>query len=411
MVIYRPQSLKELVGLEKQIEQVNSFLYDFQNNTVGHKNACLLYGHQGTGKSTIVECVAKDYNFPLIEINGSEIRTKKNLLQVLNKYISCSPRGVKHVIILIDEIDGLVKHKSGEVLGEGRGGIDAIHTLIKNTKHPIFMTANDEYPLRPIQDMCIKVQFFRHTQKSIDTILRRYTDDEQKIYEIIHNCEGDIRSAMNMLDSLSNKVFTKETIFHVVDSILSGKKVDGDIDIDSETLLEWLDENAQYRLLGASHLLAYQNLCYASRMLWKSRYHAHKILVDNVRLVSYFHTNDQIKVLPPSFMSKLKDNKAHASVIKSLSAKLPLHTHRNFESDVLPILMMLSKNTEWLKNIYYQHDLNVDEIALLLGVPKNDITVVSFMEQVKDENKPQKAIDEQRPAANVKLMVSNVVEV
>lgn len=416
MVTYRPEKLSELVGVDKQIEQINGFLYDFQNNLTGHKNACLLFGYQGAGKTTLVGCIARHYNFPLIEINGSEVRTSKQLKETLTKYTSCSPRGIKNCIILIDEADGIFKtkdKKDSSSKNEGKSAIETLYSIIKKTRHPIFLTANDDYPLKPIHDIVIKVQFYKHTSKTIDTVLRRYTSDEDKIYRIIQNCEGDIRAAMNMLDSLSQKIFTKETIFEVVDNTMNGQVIDGDVDIDNEELLAWLEENAQYRLLGVSHLVTYQQLCNAGRLMRISSKHTRNILLTNCRLSSYFHINERMKTLPSSYVAKIRDTRQHIKTIKSLSNKLPLHTYRQFESELLPILRMLSKNLDWLKAIYYQYDLDINDVSLLLNVPKDDIAVTSFMECVKEENKIKKTeVHNQTQAFGVntpKLRLSKVI--
>ncbi len=430
-VIDRPTSLSELVGLELQIKQVNEFLYNFQKNIKDHKKACLLVGHQGTGKSSLVECVAHDYGYRIIiEVNGSVERTGKNLLEKIEEYSTCSPRGFENSIIFIDEADGLAMST-----------IRALPPLIKKIKHPIFLTANNEYPLERILDSVIKVQFSKHDTMTIETVLRRYTQDEQKIHEIIHYCDGDIRAALNMLESIPQKVFTKQNIVQVVDNILSGKEIDGDVDIPNDALLDWLEENAQYRLSlehgkggilsleleentqhwlsGTSHLLLYQNLCNASRLMQESPKYARKLLLGSWRLISPLdiNTNEQVKVLPPSLKEKERDAKNHIKTVKSLSNKLPFHTRKRFESDVLPILRLLSKNEEWLKNICWQCDLNIDEVALLLNVPKHDIAVVRFMKKVKEEIKTQSSVSsatsssQQTKSKNSKLRVVNTEEV
>lgn len=403
-MIARPVSLTGLHGIDKQIEVCKSFLHDFQNDTPGHKKAILLHGHQGTGKSSLVECLSHDYNFPVFEINGSETRTRDQFISTVTKYTTITPKSVKHCIIHVDEADGLsnVEDKNKE------STIDVLYNIIKKTRHPIFLTANDDYPLRKLSDIVIKVPFYRHKPQTVSKILRNYTDDEQKIYDITQYCDGDIRAALSMLESIAQKRFTNDSIFHVVDNLLQHKHTDGEIDILNNYLIEWMEENAQHRLLGVSFLLAYQNICNSSRLLRESSKYSKLLLTENIRLVSHFRRNEYTKVLPPSFRARLKESNTHRKTILSLAKKLPFHSVRSFESEILPLLQNLSRNKEWLKQLYYQHNLNQAEVSILMNVPYDDIAVVSFISDT--ESRPESRPEMKSTPVQTKLSI-NVFEV
>lgn len=407
-MIIKPQSLSELVGLKTNHDKIGEFLNDFQSKTIGFKKACLLHGHQGTGKTTSVHCIAHDYYFPLVEINGSETRTKDALINALSSIISTVPMEYQqdhttlHRIILIDEADGLDKE-----------AIKILPEIFKRTLHPIFLTANDEYPFRFIKNQMVEVKFYRHKPNTISSILRRYTNNEEHISKIVDCCDGDIRAALNMLDSCVTKMYTEQGIHFVVDSLLNGKPVDGNFDIDNQMLLEWLEENVQYRNLGISFLQDYQNLCNASRLIHKLSNTTHMLLVENTQLLSMFHINEWIKVMSPSYKEKIRVFNAKHEIIKNLSEKLPLHTHKQFESDILPILNRLSKDENWLKDIYhtYLYDNDGDNnpkaevenmIAMLLNVPKDDIAVKGFFDSVKDK-KVKKAQIQEHPQSKTTI--------
>lgn len=400
-MIPRPKTLSDLHGIDKQIETCKNFLHDFQENTPGHKNAILLHGHQGTGKSTLVECLCNDYNFPFFEINGSEIRTRDQLSSILGKYTTITPNGVKHCIIHVDEADGLsnVSNKNKE------SAFDVLREIIKKTKHPIFLTANEDYPLRHINDVVIKVQFYRHKPQTIANILRKHTNDEQKIYDITQYCDGDIRSALSMLDSIAQKRFTNDSVFHVVDSILQHKVPDGEVDMKIEYLLEWFEENAQHRLLGVSFLMAYQNICNSSRLSRESAKYSKLLLLENLRLVSHFRRNEYTKVLTPAFNARVQDTIRHLKTVASLAKKLPVHSVKAFESETLPLLQNLSRNRDWLKQLYYQHNLSQGEVALLINVPSDDIAVTSFINDVEQKsesnNQPKQTQVQTKLSSNV----------
>lgn len=383
-MIPRPTTLDQLHGIKKQKEICQAFLKDFQDKVPGHKNAILLHGHRGTGKSTLVECMANDYKYPIYEVNGSEVRTRDQLREI-SKYTTVTPKTMKHCIIHIDEVDGLsnVKDKNKEA------AIDVLYEIIKKTKHPIFLTANDDWPLRKLNDIVIKVQFYRHKPDTISNVLRQYTNDEQKIYEITQYCDGDIRAALSMVESIAQKTFSDDSVFFVVDNLLQHKEIDGKVDMKNEKFIWWMEENIQHRLLGVSFLHAYQHLCHASRLLRESSKYSRLLMTENVGIVSHFKRNGYIKVLPPSFNARIFDAEKHKKTIVSLAGKLPFHTFKAFESDILPLLINLGKNKEWLKLLFHQHNLTQGELALVMNVPYDDIAVTSFIADADAKTKQE----------------------
>ncbi len=405
-MIPRPTTLDQLHGLKKQKELCQSFIHDFQNNIPGHKKAILLHGHQGTGKTTLVECIAHDYNYPLFEINGSLIRTRDQLKEI-SKYTTITPKNVAHCIVHIDEADGLsnVDDKNEE------NAFDALYDIIKKTRHPIFLTANDDWPLRKLNDIIIKVPFFRHRPDTISNVLRQYTNDEQKIYEIIQCCDGDIRAALSMVESIAQKRFSENNVFFVVDNLLQHKEIDGKMDMDNKKFIWWMEENIQHRLLGASFLHAYQHLCHASRLLRESTKYSNLLMTENMGLVSYFKRNEYIKVVTPPFNARIKDANKHKKIIISLAGKLPFHTFRAFESDILPLLINLGRDKEWLKLLYYQHNLTQGELALIMNVPYDDIAVTSFIADMDDETDTKQETIPLKPVFLQTKLAMNTFEV
>ena len=67
----------------------------------------LLYGTPGTGKNSIVYMIASRYNMPILRVQHSVVLSEKSgfsLMDALN--------GINHSIILIDEIDVMLPHRS-----------------------------------------------------------------------------------------------------------------------------------------------------------------------------------------------------------------------------------------------------------------------------------------------------------
>ena len=71
---YRPKDLDELLGNEKIQKQFLTWLGSWETGKSG-----LLIGPPGVGKTTLVHLSALKLGFNLIELNASDVRSKKKL--------------------------------------------------------------------------------------------------------------------------------------------------------------------------------------------------------------------------------------------------------------------------------------------------------------------------------------------
>jgi len=211
--------------------------------------ALLLYGPTGIGKTLIASAIANEKNMRLLEINASDNRTassiKKNL-EPATKDGSLS----KNRLILIDEIDGLSS--------ADRGGASEIKRMIKESKFPIILTANNAYDpkLRILRSYCELIKLKRIPVNLIEKRLReickkeRLKIDSFTIREIAINSNGDIRSAINDLEIASIGYREREkNIFDVLRIIFQGKdlktvlKSINQCDKDIDEIIWWVEQN------------------------------------------------------------------------------------------------------------------------------------------------------------------------
>ena len=158
---YRPQTIKDLIGFEKNSNKLKQFLDDFFNlqtkyrklrkeiKTISdpsiirkkklqlksfqlkmvRKKAILLIGPAGVGKTTIVYALANDYNMSVIELNASDVRTEDAIQNKLHETVkstnllSFTKKKSRGKLILIDEVDGI--HGQSD-----RGGVKALLNII-----------------------------------------------------------------------------------------------------------------------------------------------------------------------------------------------------------------------------------------------------------------------------------------
>lgn len=215
IIKYRPKTLDEVVDQEEAKQKLVAWLKSWQTGKIPEKKALLLHGPAGCGKTSLVEAAARTLGFELFEMNASDSRRKADIERIAKMAsLTTSLRGSKK-IILLDEIDGL-DPRSDE------GGVEALVQVIKNTRNPIVMTANNPYQehLRPLRELAEVVPMKRLTEANVVTVLERICKaeklycDSQALREIARRSEGDLRSAINDLEAIAafNKRVTLDSV-------------------------------------------------------------------------------------------------------------------------------------------------------------------------------------------------------
>ncbi|MHA1276053.1 MAG: replication factor C large subunit [Candidatus Helarchaeota archaeon] len=210
-VKYRPQNEKEIVGNPSAVNQVNNFLLNFNMNSEKDK-AIILLGPSGTGKTATVYAFAAKYNFDLMEINASDFRNEKAIRRTVGAAaMKKSITGKKGTIILVDEVDGI----SGR---EDRGGIGALIKIIKTTRNPIILTANDlsDQKFNTLKRAVRQIKYKSIKKPTIIKVLKKICENENVecndnvLMQIGENAMGDLRAAINDLQSVAqgNKMLT-----------------------------------------------------------------------------------------------------------------------------------------------------------------------------------------------------------
>src|SRR3989344_3489762 len=158
----------------------------------------LLVGPTGSCKTSAVYAIANELGYEVFEINASDVRNKGNIEKIIGEACKQVSLFGKKRIILIDETEKL----SGIY---DRGGISAISTIIKNSRMPIIMTANDleSDKLKEIKKLSEVIIFDKIKTKKIGDILKNIClkenvcFDDTNLRKISINSNGDIRAALN----------------------------------------------------------------------------------------------------------------------------------------------------------------------------------------------------------------------
>jgi replication factor C large subunit len=209
---YRPQKIDDVIGNE----EAKATFVEWLKSKRRKKKAVLLYGPPGVGKTALVNAASKEFGFRIIEMNASDTRTEKAINKVARPATSfvgldTFSTGGKGNLLFLDEVDGVAGR-------EDRGGIGAIVKIVEASQVPVIMAANDPdlQKIRPLKKVCVLVRFHQVRIPLIIEMLRRICRMEhveaefEALERIAQNSRGDVRSAINDLQSLSEvgKVLT-----------------------------------------------------------------------------------------------------------------------------------------------------------------------------------------------------------
>ncbi len=252
---YRPKKIVDVIGNE----EAKAAFVDWLKNTRRTKKAVLLYGPPGVGKTTLVNALAHEFGFRVVEMNASDTRNEKAITKVAGPATAFAALDTfttesKGNVLFMDEVDGIAGN-------EDRGGVSTILRIIENSQIPVIMAANDPdlEKLRPLKKVSALIRFHQVRIPLIIALLQKVCQRErvkaefEALERIAENSRGDVRSALNDLQSLAE---TTKTLTLQDTLVLSARNRDVSLD---ETLREYFSAKS---LLDASTLLSYSSVDY-----------------------------------------------------------------------------------------------------------------------------------------------------
>jgi len=183
-----------------------------------------------------------------------------------------------HETVILDEADNLYekierKDQTGTDFSD-KGGKKAIVDTIKITGQPIILIVNDYYDLikgsgESLKETCNLIRFYDPYPSAIFNLLRRICNeekiaiDQKALQKLADRCKGDIRSAVNDLQSicLDNKQVDSQAldvlgyrdrekvIFDALREIFKTRNIQSirnsmsRLDKDPPSVLLWINEN------------------------------------------------------------------------------------------------------------------------------------------------------------------------
>ncbi|AUX07746.1 replication factor C large subunit [Halalkaliarchaeum desulfuricum] len=311
---YRPRTLSEVRGNDKAREK----LREWAENWDDHREAVVLYGSPGVGKTSAAHALASDMGWKTVELNASDQRTADVIERFAgraakNATLAGSAAGggarggdtASRQLVILDEADNI--HGNYD-----RGGARAITRLVKEADQPIVLIANDYYEMsRGLRNACREIEFRDVSPRSIVPVLRNICRQENVDFEsealqrIAEQNAGDLRGAVNDLQAIAEgrdritieAVVTGDRdrtigIFPFLDAVLKEETPEEalqsgyDVDETPDDLAKWVEGNVLKAYDTGEAARAYEFLSNADVWLGRVRatqdYSYWRYVTDNV---------------------------------------------------------------------------------------------------------------------------------
>jgi replication factor C large subunit len=413
---YRPSTLAEVRGNDKARDALKKWADTWED----HREAVVLHGSPGVGKTSAAHALANDLGWPTIELNASDARTKDVIERVAGeaaKSGTLSQGGSGRRVVIMDEADNI--HGNAD-----RGGARAVTSLVKEADQPMILIANEFYEMsNGLRNACQDIEFRDVGKRSIVPVLRDICRKEGIEFEdaaldqIADMNSGDLRGAINDLQALTegrdsiveSDVVTGERdttqgIFEYLDVVIkegdaeTALKSSYDVDETPDDLINWIEDNVPKDFEGAELARAYDALARADQWLGRVRatqnYSFWKYAGDNMTAGVAAARGSQkggwTRYGPPSYWSKLGRSKGTRNTRDHIAREIATINGVSISTarrEIMPFLATMTHhctNRELTVAMAGAYDLDASHVSFITGSGEDTNKVQSIVEDAQE---------------------------
>jgi len=409
---FSPKDWSEFLGNSEAVKKVLAWSHAWDNGKP--QKPLLIHGMPGNGKTTLAILAAKTKNWQLFELNASDFRTK----ETIEKFAGAATQGAsfsgKPRLVLLDEVDGLQR--------ADRGGAGAISKILRETKNPVILTANNIYSnqkLAPIRAQCDLVPLKKINYLSVAKRLRELLTgegiefDKEAIEMLAKGSGGDFRSALLDSQTLAMKgsisiddvksmgyrergenVFnTMKTLFRAKD-FKEARSARWKSEIDDSLLIRWVEENIPVEFDAMDTASAFDFFSrgdvFEGRIFNRQHYGFRRYsydLMTTCALLSRekdYHGWTQYKF--PQLLRKLSSSRSARALRKSISQKIGKVVNSSARAVMkyeLPLIQEMFADKEKAARLTAQFGFDEKEVAFLMNTKPERKKVQSALEQAE----------------------------
>ncbi len=390
---YKPRTLEQLLNQKKAVEKFTSWLKRYIKGET--RKIAILSGPSGVGKSILPEIIASQLGLEVVQINPLRISSLDELAETIKNASTMhglfSPRRGR--IIVIDSAENLTEI--------GSRAVSTVASILGGSKHPIVVITNNAYQpnLRPLRQMGEVITFKRIPWRTIFKFLKEVAEKESlkipqmTLKEIAVNAKGDVRAALNDLQSLvgaeevslyGRQRDTEIDIFTALREVFSAINMKNahtaieNLPVDYNLFMRWMAENLHLIYTDPKSLAkAFDRLStadlYARRAAKTGNWSLLRYFFDLLASTGLVSGGKRRGFIPFSFPSYLKKGALHRdkrAEMKNILVKIATKCHvsrRKAYTEYLPLIRIMMQSEQLRKEISRFLELERDEEKRLIG--------------------------------------------
>lgn len=350
---YAPKTIGDFAGNPAAAKEASEWLSSWPKN---RGRGLLISGPAGTGKTAFVRAFCRENRLALVESDASELRNKSSIEGTFSEGAGTASLFFRGKIIFFDEADAFTE--------TDRGAAGAIAELIKGSRHPVVLAANDAYEpkLRPIRAICMTVDFGKIPPATIAKRLKeiageeKISADEKAIDAIARFANGDLKAAINDFEAAScgrerlsyehlgaenwrdterDIIETLKIIFKTL-SAENARDAMSTLESPPDEMLQWLRENVPHEYGKSEDVaMAYRYLSRADmflRRIMRSQYWGYQAYARDLMSVGVAVSKKEkyakpVKYQYPSKIRRMGQSRAERAESNAFLEKIAPHLH------------------------------------------------------------------------------------